>query len=97
MKAQALKIQNETDKVMGEAVDAFVSTLMEEGFLVKRAKMGTRGTREVLDAWRWPAELNTTSSQVPVGTAARPTEVKTSWPGPSGMSGIPSASHTFRM
>ena len=58
VKVQALKRQKETDKVMGEAVVAFVRKFIDEGFSVRRTKIwGILGTREVLDAWHWPDEL----------------------------------------
>ena len=51
---QALKGQVRTEKVMSEAVVAFVHKL-QVGIKVKRLKiMGVRGKQEVTDAWIWP-------------------------------------------
>ena len=58
VKVQALKRQKETDKVMGEAAVAFVRKLMDEWFSVRRMRnSGILGTREMLDAWHLPEEL----------------------------------------
>ena len=57
LNVQSLKRQKQTDKVMGEAVVAFVRKLMDEGFSVRRWKhLGVLGTCDVLNDWHWLAE-----------------------------------------